>query len=1236
MSGGGTADRAGSRASVGGSAGAVGAGFQDAVFAWVAAAVVAERTIPGGRLLGDAPVQVGAQTGAFMDDVEARTESGDRAFIQAKAGLGLGSKENSALAMALGQAVRQYLDGTVKVRDGGMRRVDPKRDCLVICTDSKAPSTVRRDLSVAIERTGSLPPGSPLGDGLTQAQGRALAVALRHIRRHWAATGRADPAAEVVRAFLRSLHLVTVDAADGGPDRATAVAAVATVLADPARAGEAWSVLVDEGHVAAEKRTWVDRVSLGVSLARAGIELLPAVRYRDQVAALRDLSAVNMRALKSEAVLRTPDGPIHLARDVTRALLTHAGRGNLLVVGDAGAGKSAVVQEFAEARMEHQEVLMLRATDVAGPNRAQIGAPLQAVLHSWTGLAGLIVIDGFDALRDATDRTELTRLLSALEGTRWQVVASVRTFDARHGARLPDFFPGGPLEPRTPGVPEFRGLRHVRVEDFEESELACLDWPPLADLLESAQPELKSLLCNPFNLSIAAQVLAGAQQPLATELDGVRTRVDLLSAYWTQRVREGAPTARDAVLRRLTRAMAERRALRVPEVEPVVLTGDGDAVQDLLSAHVLRYEGSGRQGVRVLSFAHNILFDWACAIYVLLGDGDPTSLCRTLDGDPALALTVRPSLDLLVDLLWQDEPASEFWPTCLAVAASPHVLASLAFAARLPCLVRSSDDLAPLYPTGAEQLPAQGMLPRQSFTGRVVGALRSETVVPDPLGAIEPLAVLALRLASNAPSASSDAELAANLLAAIRHRASGVQWPGWAARPSSDVEGDALALLLDACRDDPVRMERLAGFAARGLGELLGSSVELRRATQRLLADPDALAQWGGTILTELARALVAAARVDRELARRMATAVLTFEETRDEQVTFGSSAVLPMNESRRQQAEHGAHLIADSFSELCDADLVIAAHAFCDLARDVYPTGSETSWPLRIAHHLGGLSYGPRLDRVAYGSGSKAASELAVALVVAEAGLRREALAVLIEWLSSSGAWVDLMSPEPSQEIPLARALLPAMSSGGLLGHPDTQRAAANLMGVLARVAPEMSSEIESAVLAAIDLIAANGGSLERSDNLLGCLAQKIADPALRARRDAYVPADAPRPASRREWAAIISEGGAEDPIDGWDEEPNPELVAAVQVLSTEWTAVAGEHGGRRTTPRLRAAFATAATAPGATERLPARVELLFAQVAAALATDGEVLPGTSVGELVSARLLSAAKSPEAGELLR
>jgi hypothetical protein len=1220
-----------SAASVGGAAGAAGVGLQNRVFGWAAAAMVAEQALLEPSVVAGVVARVGAQTGFFVDDVAVQTDADNYGLFQVKSGLTLGAAENSPLAKALGQVVDQYLKGRLPTKDGTERRVDPARDALVICTNNTAPATVREHLAAAISRTGSQPPGTPLGRELTNPQQKALNVALAHVRRQWEAIEGTEPTDEQLRRLLRALRVTTVDANEGEQNHAAAVATMAAALADPAAAAAAWPVLVAEGQAASVTREWRDRAGLGLALSRHEVWLSPPARYAPAVATLRDVSAANQATLAREALLPVAGG-LHIPRTVGVILVANAAHENILIVGDAGAGKSSVAQELAAARAESQQVVVLRAADIAGANRLMLGAPLGIVLRSWYGPSGLLLIDGVDALRGADDRAFLSGVVADLQGSRWQIVATSRSFDARNNHELQQAFAGRPLAD-DPALADgtLHGVRHLLVGDLTDEELETAVKPPLplAALLAEASPDLRALLRNPFNLRLAAALTESGGQ--LSELHAVRSRVGLLQAYWDRRVHSEASAARDVLLARLCREMVTRRDLRVVEGEPVVTAADSAAVTAMLSEHVLSdADAVLPTGRRVLSFSHNVLFDYAVAVYLLLDPLDPTRLVPVLDADPSLPLVARPSLEILVDVLWERRETGLFWPVCLGVAESSHVLASLAVAARLLRLVQSFDDLAPLAPPAGRADRTEGLWPEQELTRQLTGALSTPAVLADGAAVAAPLATLARHLAENAAASYADAALATNLLDALQRRV-----PVAEGQAGADDRGRAVAELLDACRTDPRRMEQLAGAAARQLPDVVASSAAAREAVYRLLDDDATLQQWGGTVLTGLAEAVVPVVSLDSDLAKRLATTILTFNETRDEQVAFSGSVLLAMSESRRQQAALAVYILGEAFDELCAADLLTAAEIFCTIAENGSERPSRVDWPVTVAGAEGWLRYGQDLSLTEHDVGTAAARALSVALAAADPAGAQPVIALLVKQLHNAAAWAAIMTPT-GEPVALGKNLLPAIESGALLVHPRSHAAAAGLLRALANSEPALAGRLEQAVLRAHALADTNGVSERVKDALIGCLQRdSIASPALISRLDELGPDAVPdvEPYMRgmswsRRWSDVDSLGA-----DGTDLDPT--VASAARVLDEQVQLATGSASDQpERERRLPEAFTEADAAFASIDALPPTLALLLVRAAEVLAYDRSVVPGTVLGDRVLAILTAAADSPEVGTL--
>jgi hypothetical protein len=60
---------------------------------------------------------------------------------------------------------------------------------------------------------------------------------------------------------------------------------------------------------------------------------------------------------------------------------------------------------------------------------------------------GTLIIDRVDSTRGTSSADWLQRLARSLRGTRWRVLATIRTFDLRYGPSWRQMFPGTAVDP---------------------------------------------------------------------------------------------------------------------------------------------------------------------------------------------------------------------------------------------------------------------------------------------------------------------------------------------------------------------------------------------------------------------------------------------------------------------------------------------------------------------------------------------------------------------------------------------------------------------------------------------------------------------------------------------------------------------------------------------------------------------------------------------------------------------
>ncbi|MGH9017283.1 MAG: hypothetical protein ACRDY1_06000, partial [Acidimicrobiales bacterium] len=557
----------GARRSVGGAGGAAGPGFEARALAWFATHVVARVPLPATWRLNAARVEeIGGQTGQEMDDLGAITEGRGYVFVQAKHRLQLSEASGSPLGEALDQAVGQFIDGAPQEPDGSRRPLEPGRDALVICTDVAASLPIREHLRTVVDRLSSHPEELPLDQVAKNVEERrALKALLKHLQVSFSV--RADgilPSDDQLRAVGRLLHIVTLNLDSGGNDRTSAESHLRSVLDDPETTSGAWNDLVTLGQGLIEGQRWADRNAVRHALAAGGHPAGIDPPFRNDVQRLHDVTTALLDTNAPEVTIPAPEGPVSIRREVTDLLLRTDGSFGL--IGEPGAGKSVLAAVVATSLLSAgEDVVFLGAESLAaslGATRTELAMQnnLDTVLLGWDGARrGTLIVDGVDATRGTSSVDWVPRLARTLQGSRWRVVSTIRTFDLRYGPSWQEMLPGDPIDANHADQTLTR-VRHVLVGDLSEGELDQVrsESPQLAALVNSADPRLSELLRNPFNLRLAAQLVGNGGDGLA--LAAVRTRQELLHLYWQRRVEATADhLARRRAIRDLSDSMVHRR-----------------------------------------------------------------------------------------------------------------------------------------------------------------------------------------------------------------------------------------------------------------------------------------------------------------------------------------------------------------------------------------------------------------------------------------------------------------------------------------------------------------------------------------------------------------------------------------------------------------------------------------------------------------------------------------------------
>jgi hypothetical protein len=686
-----------------------------------AAQIVADRALDQRLRLGDArPRTIRFETEAPIDDFLIETSEAGCIFVQAKTSVSFRENLDSEFGKIAQQIVRQWSICTSgKGERGWDRPLDPGRDRILIVVGPSAAATISNDLATGLESLRALS-AAPL-PAVQQQATRKLADILTSA---WAKIFGGIPSAEDVKAMLRLITVLRFDVA--GADRSAAIETLAHIV-DATQAPGAFDTIAGECERLMAARQGTDAAELRRVLARARLQVRSPPSFQSDVAKLQAYSARVQSHLIQYEETRVAGVQIKIKRKCTEAVVAAAKDGSLVLVGEPGAGKSAVVSAAAEKlRSAGNEVIELAVDRLPVDSldglrtELELTHPLRTVLANWPGSEpAYLFIDALDATRggrsEAVFRTVIQDALS-LPDQRWRIVASIRAFDLRLGDQFRKLFQGTPPDSRYTD-PTFSSVRHLNIPSWTVEELAELltKAPAIATAIERGGRRLEELALIPFNTRLLADLLTDGMA--ADAFGDVGSQVELLGLYWGHRVASHGPGAelclKSAVAEMVTGRILRARRLETAEHDPA-------AFQNLLHENVLVTLASNRY----VAFRHHILFDYAASRLFI----DPSNLAETselLRADQSLGLMLAPALSFALQDLWVHSAGGrrDFWQAIIQFAGSSGANPiARSIAARVACeLPQTSEDMSGLGGLFTQSVP-ESALAFKAFA-HIVGAL---------------------------------------------------------------------------------------------------------------------------------------------------------------------------------------------------------------------------------------------------------------------------------------------------------------------------------------------------------------------------------------------------------------------------------------------------------------------------------------------------------------------------------
>ena len=914
----------------GGNATASGVSFQASVASYFASQGLAEAPLDARLGLGTAMLTgFRFETEAPVDDILISLDTVGWAFIQGKNSLTNSASLTSELGKTCDEFARLWeATSTGSGTHGWDRPLTAGIDVMVIAVGPTTSGTIKHRLARALDI-------ARYGSSATLSQEQASALDSFRKLMGEALTARGGAVAGVdPNSILKFVYILDFDF--GGPHRTTAETVLSNALTNRSSAPAALAVLEKECERRMAARNGIGLAGLRSELARGGVTISAPPDYRSDITVLKVRTSRFAGALQDFERTQVSGTDITISRACTAACVTAAKEGSLVVVGDPGAGKSAVVNETArQLGAEGSDVVLLavdrlQVESVEGLSAALgISHPFADVLANWPGSGpAYLILDALDACRfgrsEALFRSVMQEVLELDEG-RWRIVASIRTFDLMVGQEFGRLFRGVPPSPEFTDL-RFQAARHIRVPEWSDTELEELltKIPPLRVAFDNGGPKLAELARVPFNTRLLAELLTAGVAP--EQLRNLGSQVQLLEMYWNERVRPlGLPA--EQCLGNTVKAMIDRGRMAATRI--AAGAGTGNALDQLLQRGAL----ISVNGDHEVAFRHHILFDYVASRTVV--DLDDAAKTNELLKRSGASLLLAPALSFALQHLWETSGPgrAHFWKAIADLAgdaAADSIARSVA--ARVGCdLPSEADDTA-----GFVRLMSQPSESERAFGAfrHIVGALSVR--LEDEVGV--PPAPWCSIAESAVPFVT---EIAWPLRTLIQNLIDRVTDPdlrrqiGVAARAVMDYAFNA--------RGGEMLMPLVIGFVAKTFGTDPTAS---RRLVERLL-EPGRMKEHAANDMHWLANDVGDIAAHDTDLVVQIYDRVFAHTIEENAPTNLGNSKILAFTSDRRQDFKMSQWALKEALPAFAKEHPLAAAEVAIKVSRSHIRNEHELTEPV-------------------------------------------------------------------------------------------------------------------------------------------------------------------------------------------------------------------------------------------------------------------------------------------------
>lgn len=892
--------------------------FQAAVASWFASHLLAREPVGGRFGLNNAaiPISIRLETGEGLDDIEVKLSDGGSIHIQCKTTANLTARE----ASPLGKTIIQHAQWLARAFTTG-GTPDSTKTAGLLAVSSSAPQTLEiLEASCRAFDMGGTWASTALHRNKAEKEAISHFESLAKLA--WRSSSGADPTDDQLVQLARHFHVSRFDMDEGHRDWREATQLLASrVFADAAPSELAMRDLRGLMRDLIRSGATADRSGVLRELRRRGHRDVTAADYETDVAKLR--AVTHQELLRLERHSHLPLVPaLRVARQSDAPLAVAISAGSTLVVGEPGAGKTGALVSAATAILSRGGTAIFLSVDrfpgvaIATDLASELGLqrPLLEVLAAFPGLGPkVLIIDALDAARGGPAEAVFAALIESARADldEWTVVASIRTFDLRNGSRYREAFRGAPAD-QDYADSALGAVMHFVVPRLSEQDLTKVGSlaPQMATLLDAAPGQLRALLTNIFNLSLAAQILSDGVG--ASAFSAISTQSGLIDVYEDTRL---TSTAMQQAARATCAVMLARRRLAVRKV-----LIEHESIDAAIHTGVLVANGD------LVGFAHHVLFDHVAGRFFLDWD-DPGRLLLQLRGETSSALLLAPAFRFAIELVWRNDDAGRphTWQLLADIFATNQVDPVLGHVALRVASesVEIESDIGGLLPLIAASPASPGMSGLLNLLSRFV-AMDSG---PRPAAATRDTVWACLAESLLATCERALLEPARVLLLMLFDKLSRAT-PG-----VLHSYGRASRTLLEAAWSADPELTLLGTQAIRFVGKSFASDGRASRLLlDRILREPrfsqhaDQEAGW-------LAEQILPIVRADPEFAVEIYRCLYGQTISDNASTVFGGagSRILPLTSNRRQDYDHALWRLGTALPEFLAIDPASGTRALID-----------------------------------------------------------------------------------------------------------------------------------------------------------------------------------------------------------------------------------------------------------------------------------------------------------------